>query len=152
MQLPNLEIYAKSVNTYYVRDRSSSCLSFHDFKNDPRKAPLYDYPIFRERLDRRLTRFHDALDSDRSVLLVRMIPHRKDAQTIYDTIRDTYSNANITYLFVMLSRDSQIFTLPTFSEHVNIIQIPKGHTWEGDTASWNQILSPLQAPIIRIYV
>lgn len=136
----NLDIYGKSVNCYYVRDKRSSCLSFHDFKNNPEELPLYDYPAFRERLDRRIERFNRCLNSEQKTLLVRIIPHKKDAETIDQVIRGTYSNPNVTLLFVMLSSSPSIVTLPSFSDRVLIKQIPKGPTWEGDLEAWMTIL------------
>lgn len=46
MQLEHLEIYGKSVNTYYVRDRQSTCLSFHDFKIHPTSRRYTTMPNF----------------------------------------------------------------------------------------------------------
>ncbi|MEC0306878.1 DUF1796 family putative cysteine peptidase [Paenibacillus lautus] len=136
----NLVIYGKSVNCYYVRDKRSSCLSFHDFKNNPEEQPLYDYPVFRERLDRRIERFNRNLNSEQKTLLVRIIPHKKDAETIDQVIRETYSNPNVTLFFLMLSSSPSIVTLPSFSDRVLIKQIPKGPTWEGDLEAWKTIL------------
>ncbi|MFE9276567.1 DUF1796 family putative cysteine peptidase [Paenibacillus glucanolyticus] len=136
----NLDIYGKSVNCYYVRDKHSSCLSFHDFKNDPEERPLFDYPAFRERLDRRIERFNSCLNSTQNTLLVRIIPHKKDAETIDQAIRETYSNPNVTLLFVMLGNAPHIVQLPSFSDQVLIIQIPKGATWEGDFDAWKAVL------------
>lgn len=136
----NLDIYGKSANCYYVRDKQSSCLSFHDFKNNPEKLPLYDYPAFRERLDRRIERFNRCLNSEVKTLLVRIIPHIKDAETIDRAIRETYSNPNVSLLFIKLSSSPGIVALPSFSDRVLIKQIPKGPTWEGDSEAWKTIL------------
>ncbi|WP_411553433.1 DUF1796 family putative cysteine peptidase [Paenibacillus lautus] len=136
----NLDIYGKSVNCYYVRDKRSSCLSFHDFRNDPTEQPLYDYPAFRERLDRRIGRFNRCLNSDRKTLLVRIITQKKDAETIDQVIRETYANPNVTLLFVLLGNREQIVNLPSFSDRVLIKQIPKGATWEGNSDAWKSLL------------
>lgn len=136
----NLDIHGKSVNCYYVRDKRTSCLSFHDFKNNPEERPLYDYPAFRERLDRRIERFNSCLNSNQKMLLVRIIPHKKDAKAIDQVIRETYSNPNVTLLFVMHGSSPQIVQLPSFSDQVLIMQIPKGDTWEGDFDAWKTIL------------
>jgi len=144
MQLEHLEIYGKSVNTYYVRDRQSTCLSFHDFKNNPNQPPLYDYAEFRDRLDRRIARFNDCLASGRSVLLVRIIKHQHDAEAIYASIRETYANPHISMLFILHGEDPDIVELPSFDEDARLVRIPKGRTWEGDTAAWATILSKIR--------
>lgn len=136
----NLDIYGKSVNCYYVRDKRTSCLSFHDFKNKPEEPPLYDYPAFRERLDRRIERFNRCLNSEQKTLLVRIIANTNDAETIDQVIREAYPNPNVNLLFVMLSSSPQIVNLPSFSDRVLIKQIPKGPTWEGDSEAWKTIL------------
>ncbi|MEK3781210.1 DUF1796 family putative cysteine peptidase [Paenibacillus sp. FSL R5-0810] len=144
MQLEHLEIYGKSVNTYYVRDRQSTCLSFHDFKNTPDQPPLHDYAEFRERLDRRIARFNDCLASGQSVLLVRIIQHQQDAEAIYASIHETYANPHISMLFILHGEDSDIVELPSFAEDARLVRIPKGRTWEGDTEAWAAILSKIR--------
>lgn len=135
----NLEVYGKSVNCYYVRDTHTSCLSFHDFKNDPNEKPLYDYPVFRERLDRRIERFNRCLNSNQVTLLIRIIPDEKDAITIDQAIRKTYSNPNISLLFIILHNASHIEHLPSYSEQVHLVKMPKGATWEGDIHAWKLV-------------
>lgn len=135
----NLEVYGKSVNCYYIRDTHTSCLSFHDFKNDPSEKPLYDYPAFRERLDRRIERFNRCLNSDQITLLIRIIPHEKDAIPIAQAIRETYSNPNISLLFIILHDAPHIEQPPSYSEQMHFVKMPKGANWEGDIHAWELI-------------
>lgn len=144
MQLEHLEAYGKSVNNYYVRDRQSTCLSFHDFKNTPNQPPLYDYVEFRERLDRRIARFNDCLSSERRVLLVRIIQHQHEAEAIYASIHETYANPHISMLFILHGPKSDISKLPSFAEDARLVRIPRGRTWEGDTEAWAAILSKIR--------
>ncbi|ANY71735.1 peptidase [Paenibacillus ihbetae] len=144
MQLEHLEAYGKSVNNYYVRDRQSTCLSFHDFKNIPNQPPLYDYVEFRERLDRRIARFNDCLSSERRVLLVRIIQHQHEAEAIYASIHETYANPHISMLFILHGPESDISKLPSFAEDARLVRIPRGRTWEGDTEAWAAILSKIR--------
>jgi len=144
MQLEDLEAYGKSVNNYYVRDRQSTCLSFHDFKNTPNQPPLYDYAEFRERLDRRIARFNDCLSSERRVLLVRIIQHQHEAEAIYASIHETYANPHISMLFILHGPESDISELPSFAEDARVVRIPRGRTWEGDTEAWAAILSKIR--------
>lgn len=144
MQLEHLEAYGKSVNNYYVRDRQSTCLSFHDFKNTPNQPLLYDYVEFRERLDRRIARFNDCLSSERRVLLVRIIQHQHEAEAIYASIHETYANPHISMLFILHGPESDISKLPSFAEDARLVRIPRGRTWEGDTEAWAAILSKIR--------
>lgn len=144
MQLEHLEAYGKSVNNYYVRDRQSTCLSFHDFKNTPNQPPLYDYAEFRERLDRRIARFNDCLSSERRVLLVRIIQHQHEAEAIYASIHETYANPHISMLFILQGPESDISELPSFAEDARLVRIPRGRIWEGDTEAWAAILSKIR--------
>jgi len=144
MQLEDLEAYGKSVNNYYVRDRQSTCLSFHDFKNTPNQPPLYDYAEFREQLDRRIVRFNDCLSSERRVLLVRIIQHQHEAEAIYASIHETYANPHISMLFILHGPESDISELPSFAEDARLVRIPRGRTWEGDTEAWAAILSKIR--------
>lgn len=139
MLLENLEVFGTE-ECYYVRDNHTSCLSFHDFRNNPNEKPLYDYPAFRAMLDRRIERFNQCLNSNQKILLIRIILHEQDAEMIYQTIRETYPNPNISLLFVILQDAPHIVQLPSFSTQVRILHIPNGTTWEGDMKAWKSIL------------
>ncbi|GAB6988578.1 DUF1796 family putative cysteine peptidase [Paenibacillus pini] len=141
MLLENLEVYGKSQNCHYVRDKSTTCLSFHDFKNVTEEDPLFDYFIFRETLDRRIRRFIDCLSSNKDILLIRANVNSTDSFDIYHAIKETYSNPNVHFLFVNQSDEQQIIEQPSTFKSINSLQIPSGKTWEGNYEAWKKVLS-----------
>lgn len=140
MLLPNLEVYSHSVNCHYVRDKASNCLSFHDFKYDPKLPPLFDYPEFRDRLERRIERFNRCLSSVQDVLLIRTVKHTEDAFRIFETIENSYSNPHLRYLFVLHSSDPDTAEIDSGHPRIRIVRMPAGSTWEGDAEAWKRCL------------
>ncbi|MWV42129.1 peptidase [Paenibacillus sp. HJL G12] len=140
MELEHLEVYGKSKNCYYVRDRQTTCLSFHDFKNNPNLPPLHDYHVFREKLERRIHRFETALSSEDKVFLIRTLTDPADALKIHHAVTEAYQNPNLHFLFVLNGSESGIKPLPSDSDRISIVQIPHGNTWEGDYEAWKSLL------------
>ncbi|MED5018787.1 DUF1796 family putative cysteine peptidase [Paenibacillus chibensis] len=144
MELENLEVYGQSQNSHYIRDRITTCLSFHDFRNDPVKPPLHDYREFKERLTRRTQRLLSVLCSIEDTLLIRTIAAAREAWSVVDAVTETYPNPNVYFLFAIPGNGFPLRMLPSSQERVMIVELPAGSTWEGDHDAWRTLLQSIR--------
>lgn len=73
MNLNNLTVQGKAnIDTYIVKDNLYNIESYHDFSTEYTDDPLFPYPVFKNKLDRRINAFYNKCSNSDSILFIRM--------------------------------------------------------------------------------
>ncbi|GJE71249.1 DUF1796 family putative cysteine peptidase [Methylorubrum podarium] len=129
--------YSQKLKSYFVKDNKYDVLSVHDFPIVEGKAWDATYPIFRERLDRRVRRLRADLTQSKSILFIRWAGALADAVDLYSTLKSkTSGEAN---LLVLCPVDGASGVGPDISsvDGVCYVQVPNR---PADDGLWDEVL------------
>jgi len=145
MELRNMSITGIDPNAgcYLVRDAAYHIISNHDFSletNTP--SQILTYPQFREKIDRRIARFHEKLQTSSRMLFIRTEASLTEAQELQEVIRGLRPHGDFRILVVNHAPVQGITELHWPLERVCAVQIPQAADlfYENDEL-WRSLLS-----------
>ncbi|MCZ8520822.1 MULTISPECIES: DUF1796 family putative cysteine peptidase [Paenibacillus] len=139
----NLEPRQPSRVTTLVRDRFTTCWSYHDFPlpTKPDQDPLYGYPEFRQKLDRRIARFYETVRSGQRILFIRNHVKAEEAAPLKEALDALTAPRRCSLLLVNYHEESQGMKEEGWGlGGVHTVRIAKGTQWYGDSKEWDELL------------
>ncbi|MGF7036715.1 hypothetical protein J2T17_007789 [Paenibacillus mucilaginosus] len=143
MRLENLEPGRPSRVTTLVRDSRTTCWSYHDFPlpTEPGQDPLYGYPEFRAKLDRRIDRFLRTARSGRRILFIRNLVRREEALPLKQALDALTAPRGCSLLIVNYHEEATGVQEEEWNlDGVYAVKLAKGTQWYGDSAAWNMLM------------
>lgn len=132
---PNEYSYVITDNLYHID-------SHHDFPLLPKdKYPLSTYPIFKEKLERKIEAFNQILMNSNSVLFVRMVADYNEVVDLI-SILEQIVKGQFSILVVNFSKDLKVTERFWRIDNVGSVEIINTfpQRWEGCDSSWDKIL------------
>lgn len=118
-----------------VRDLIYGIASYHDFASSP---PLSDYIAVKAKIDRRVKRFFDLLNTKKRVLFVSQYLTKVQIEQLNVTLHTLYPTLNYTLVAVGNSEEYQYDWFLEKVENYYMKDIPGD--WRGNTGRWTEIL------------
>ncbi|MED3282302.1 DUF1796 family putative cysteine peptidase, partial [Bacillus thuringiensis] len=130
--------------TYCIKDTYYNCFSMHDFPIDSEKDWKSTYPSFKAKLDTRINRFLEKINSSESILFIRIWGNRDEAVELKKVLSEI-TNKDFNILIVNFKEDiSNIVEQNWGISRVCSIELPRYQDrWEGDDSDWNYILNKI---------
>ncbi|MEC3317380.1 DUF1796 family putative cysteine peptidase, partial [Bacillus thuringiensis] len=130
--------------TYCIKDTYYNCFSMHDFPIDSEKDWKSTYPSFKAKLDTRINRFLEKINSSESILFIRIWGNRDEAVELKNVLSEI-TNKDFNILIVNFKEDiSNIVEQNWGISRVCSIELPRYQDrWEGDDSDWNYILNKI---------
>ncbi|MFP3125386.1 papain-like cysteine peptidase [Ectobacillus funiculus] len=129
--------FTKPVQSYFVEDTFYNIISVHDFPILPNQDWTATYPSFKEKLNKRVNRFLDLMNTSQSILFVRWFANYHQAAELQSAL---YKITNGLFHIVIIN---PVEGLPNVSEvdwgldRVCSVQVPNRIH---DTTIWDYIL------------
>ena len=107
--------------TYCIKDTYYNCFSMHDFPIDSEKDWKSTYPSFKAKLDTRINRFLEKINSSESILFIRIWGNRDEAVEL----KTYYPKLQIKILIFLLSilRRIYLISLNKIGEYRGFVQL-----------------------------
>jgi len=130
--------------TYCIKDTYYNCFSMHDFPIDSEKDWKSTYPSFKAKLDTRINRFLEKINSSESILFIRIWGNRDEAIELKNVL-SKITNKDFNILIVNFKEDiSNIVEQNWRISRVCSIELPRYQDrWEGDDSDWDYILNKI---------
>ncbi|ASL66242.1 TPA: papain-like cysteine peptidase [Bacillus cereus] len=130
--------------TYCIKDTYYNCFSMHDFPIDSEKDWKSTYPSFKAKLDTRINRFLEKINSSESILFIRIWGNRDEAIELKNVL-SKITNKDFNILIVNFKEDiSNIVEQNWGISRVCSIELPRYQgRWEGDDSDWDYILNKI---------
>lgn len=130
--------------TYCIKDTYYNCFSMHDFPIDSEKDWKSTYPSFKAKLDTRINRFLEKINSSESILFIRIWGNRDEAIELKNVL-SKITNKDFNILIVNFKEDiSNIVEQNWGISRVCSIELPRyQYRWEGDDSDWDYILNKI---------
>ncbi|PEV85258.1 papain-like cysteine peptidase [Bacillus thuringiensis] len=130
--------------TYCIKDTYYNCFSMHDFPIDSEKDWKSTYPSFKAKLDTRINRFLEKINSSESILFIRIWGNRDEAIELKNVL-SKITNKDFNILIVNFKEDiSNIVEQNWGISRVYSIELPRYQDrWEGDDSDWDYILNKI---------
>ncbi|OPD48586.1 papain-like cysteine peptidase [Bacillus thuringiensis] len=130
--------------TYCIKDTYYNCFSMHDFPIDSEKDWKSTYPSFKAKLDTRINRFLEKINSSESILFIRIWGNRDEAIELKNVL-SKITNEDFNILIVNFKEDiSNIVEQNWGISRVCSIELPRYQDrWEGDDSDWDYILNKI---------
>ncbi|MEC3543665.1 papain-like cysteine peptidase [Bacillus thuringiensis] len=130
--------------TYCIKDTYYNCFSMHDFPIDSEKDWKSTYPSFKAKLDTRINRFLEKINSSESILFIRIWGNRDEAVELKNVLSEI-TNKDFNILIVNFKEDiSNIVEQKWGITTVCSNKLPRYQDrWEGDDSDWNYILNKI---------
>ncbi|MEC3034154.1 papain-like cysteine peptidase, partial [Bacillus thuringiensis] len=90
--------------TYCIKDTYYNCFSMHDFPIDSEKDWKSTYPSFKAKLDTRINRFLEKINSSESILFIRIWGNRDEAVELKNVLSEI-TNKDFNILIVNFKED-----------------------------------------------
>ncbi|EOO30659.1 hypothetical protein IIU_04976 [Bacillus cereus VD133] len=130
--------------TYCIKDTYYNCFSMHDFPINSEKDLKSTYPSFKAKLDTRINRFFEKINSSESILFIRIWGNRDEAVELQNVL-SKITNKDFNILIVNFKEGiSNIVEQNWGISRVCSIELPRyQHRWEGDDSDWDVILNKI---------
>ena len=130
--------------TYCIKDTYYNCFSMHDFPINSEKDLKSTYPSFKAKLDTRINRFLEKINSSESILFIRIWGNRDEAVELQNVL-SKITNKDFNILIVNFKEGiSNIVEQNWGISRVCSIELPRYQDrWEGDDSDWNYILNKI---------
>ncbi|WP_426453033.1 DUF1796 family putative cysteine peptidase [Paenibacillus sp. S-38] len=143
MRRDNLEPGRPSRVTTLVRDRATTCWSYHDFPlpTEPGQDPLYGYPDFRKKLDRRIARFLRTVRSGQRILFIRSLVRKEEAAPLKKALDELTAPRGCSLLIVNYHEEAAGWQEEEWNlDGVYAVRIAKGTQWYGSSEAWDALM------------
>ncbi|MGA5679589.1 papain-like cysteine peptidase [Bacillus bombysepticus] len=130
--------------TYCIKDTYYNCFSMHDFPINSEKDLKSTYPSFKAKLDTRINRFLEKINSSESILFIRIWGNRDEAVELQNVL-SKIANKDFNILIVNFKEGiSNIVEQNWGISRVCSIELPRYQDrWEGDDSDWDVILNKI---------
>ncbi|MFO6559924.1 papain-like cysteine peptidase [Bacillus cereus] len=130
--------------TYCIKDTYYNCFSMHDFPINSEKDLKSTYPSFKAKLDTRINRFLEKINSSESILFIRIWGNRDEAVELQNVL-SKITNKDFNILIVNFKEGiSNIVEQNWGISRVCLIELPRYQDrWEGDDSDWDVILNKI---------
>ncbi|MGN4541668.1 papain-like cysteine peptidase [Bacillus cereus group sp. MYBK95-2] len=130
--------------TYCIKDTYYNCFSMHDFPINSEKDLKSTYPSFKAKLDTRINRFLEKINSSESILFIRIWGNRDEAVELQNVLSEI-TNKDFNILIVNFKEGiSNIVEQNWGISRVCSIELPRYQDrWEGDDSDWDVILNKI---------
>lgn len=139
--MDNLENRGRHDHTWLIFDKEYQCMSVHDFPLVEEDHIFDVYPEFMEKMNRRIKRFYERIESSSCTLFVRMHASYEDTKRLSECLRKLTNNryclivVNETESYDFIEEDWDIPN--TYAARVR--QTPD-MPWQGYDPHWDKIL------------
>lgn len=141
MKFENLEITGfHDERCYRVLDRATNCISVHDFERG--QSLKESYPMFAERMNRRIERFLSDVDTQENILFVRRYGSRDSLNHLAEVLNKLCKN-KWTLLAILPTGSLELKELECdFEDQLCYCEIyDDNNSWVGHQAHWDQLLN-----------
>ncbi|MEK4551923.1 papain-like cysteine peptidase [Bacillus sp. FSL M8-0473] len=130
--------------TYCIKDTYYNCFSMHDFPINSEKDLKSTYPSFKAKLDTRINRFLEKINSSESILFIRIWGNRDEAVELQNVL-SKITNKDFNILIVNFKEGiSNIVEQNWGISRVCSIELSRYQDrWEGDDSDWDVILNKI---------
>ncbi|HHP1039557.1 papain-like cysteine peptidase [Bacillus cereus group sp. MYBK59-1] len=130
--------------TYCIKDTYYNCFSMHDFPINSEKDLKSTYPSFKAKLDTRINRFLEKINSSESILFIRIWGNRDEAVELQNVL-SKITNKDFNILICNFKEGiSNIVEQNWGISRVCSIELPRYQDrWEGDDSDWDVILNKI---------
>ncbi|WP_159881064.1 DUF1796 family putative cysteine peptidase [Paenibacillus puerhi] len=129
MELPDLRVVSAGYKNYMVKDERNNVVSVHDFplsKNTEHHLATYDE--FKEKLNRRITRFYDKASTSRRTLFIRLLGTYEEVLQLQTILRGIVAH-DFTLLVVNYSEVTGLVECDWGIDDVCVVEIPSAELW-----------------------
>ncbi|AIQ46732.1 hypothetical protein R70723_13270 [Paenibacillus sp. FSL R7-0273] len=128
--------------SHFIRDSMYNIISAHDFPLIPNVDWRAFYPAYRQKLDRRITRFWASLMASSSILFIRWSASYEQVYELREIVSVLLGGKSFTILILNPSEHLPVSReLPWGMEHVCALEVPNDMN---DYANWDYILSGIR--------
>lgn len=145
MEFPNLVVTGKSQLNYMVKDTAYNVISVHDFpqsRNTP--SNLATYPEFKEKMERRIQRFHEKVAAARRVLFVRMLGTKEEVTELNEILGQLVSR-EYRLIIINYSASSELLEMDWQLPNVCALEMPYADIWNyRSDPHWSRIFQGIE--------
>lgn len=140
MDYQNLDIISSTDTNYVVRDSVFDCYSYHDFPLSCNGDISSHYPIFKEKIDRRIQRFYQKLKDKESILFIRLIGNSDDIRELAGVL-GSLVKSDFTLLLVNHCTEQTVKEIALDIPKVCSVEIYNPENlWSGCDRDWDVLL------------